>query len=80
MSVVVPLKALQLAHQLIINSSPPVPRPDQVRVPSVAAVDPADEPAGEEDHPEDDYAEQSNEGARAEGALVQVTARQRPRH
>lgn len=46
----------------------------------MAAVDPADEPAGEEDHPEDDYAEQSNEGARAEGALVQVTARQRPRH
>lgn len=54
--------------------------PDQGRVPAVVAVDSADESTGQEDHPQDHHAEQSNEGARAEGALLEITACQRARH
>lgn len=80
-----PLKAFKLAQQLIIKTAfclfpLHALHTDQVRVPAVVAVDPADEQAGQEDHPEDDYAEQSNEGAGAQGALLQIAAGQRARY
>lgn len=46
----------------------------------MAALDPANESARQEDHPQDHHAKQSNEGTGVEGALLKIAARQRARH
>ena len=46
----------------------------------MAAVDTADESTGQENNPEDHHAEQSHEGAGAEGTVFQITPCQRARH
>lgn len=51
-----------------------------MRAPAVAAVAPAHEPAGQEDHAQDNHDEQQDARARAQGAVVPLAAGQRARH